>query len=55
VHAVGDLPEVEMLIVYSGQHYDYAMPKEFFNELTLLDPDMNLAVGSGSHGWQMVK
>ena len=53
VYAVRDFPEVEMLIVHTGQHYDYAMSREFFNELTLPDPVMNLAVGSGSHGWQM--
>ena len=52
VHAAKDFPEVELLIVHTGQHYDYAMSREFFNELALPDPVMNLAVGSGSHGWQ---
>ncbi|MDP2900311.1 MAG: UDP-N-acetylglucosamine 2-epimerase, partial [Candidatus Bathyarchaeota archaeon] len=28
------------------------MSREFFNELGLPDPVVNLGVGSGSHGWQ---
>jgi UDP-N-acetylglucosamine 2-epimerase len=28
------------------------MSREFFNELSLPDPVVNLEVGSGSHGWQ---
>ena len=39
-------------VVHTGQHYDYAMSREFFNELALPDPVVNLGVGSGSHGWQ---
>jgi UDP-N-acetylglucosamine 2-epimerase len=52
VHAAKDFPEVELLIVHTGQHYDYAMSREFFNELSLPDPIVNLGVGSGSQGWQ---
>jgi len=52
VHAAKGFPEVELFIVHTGQHYDYEMSKEFFNELSLPDPVVNLGVGSGSHGWQ---
>jgi len=52
VHVAKDFPDVELLIVHTGQHYDYAMSREFFNELALPDPVVNLGVGSGSHGWQ---
>ena len=40
------------MIVHTGQHYDYAMSREFFNELGSPDPVVNLGVGSGSRGWQ---
>ena len=37
-------------LVHTGQHYDDAMSATFFRELELPEPDVNLAVGSGSHG-----
>ena len=40
------------LLVHTGQHYDDAMSASFFRELELPDPDVNLGVGSGSHGAQ---
>ena len=40
------------MLVHTGQHYDYAMSKVFFNELGLYRPDRYLNVGSGSHGSQ---
>ncbi len=52
INAAKNFPEVELMIVHTGQHYDYAMSREFFNELALPDPVVNLGVGSGSHGWQ---
>ena len=41
--------------VHTGQHYDYAMDKVFFEELKLPKPDYHLGVGSGSHGEQTGK
>jgi len=52
VHAAEGFPEVELLIVHTGQHYDYELSREFFNELGLPDPAINLGVGSGSHAQQ---
>jgi UDP-N-acetylglucosamine 2-epimerase len=52
VNAAGGFPGVELLIVHTGQYNDYAVSREFFKELALLDPVVNLGVGSGSHGWQ---
>jgi UDP-N-acetylglucosamine 2-epimerase len=42
----------KLRLVHSGQHYDYSMNRVFFEELDLPEPDSNLEVGSGSHGWQ---
>ncbi len=44
-------PECEFLL-HTGQHYSKDMSRLFFDELALRKPDINLAVGSGSHAAQ---
>src|SRR5262249_21179267 len=44
--------ECEQLLVHTGQHYDENMSRLFFEQLGLPRPDLNLDVGSGSHGVQ---
>ncbi len=39
-------------LVHTGQHYDHAMSQVFFEEMGLPAPNINLEVGSGSHGRQ---
>ena len=39
-------------LVHTGQHYDDAMSKAFFDDLHLPRPDVNLEVGSASHAVQ---
>jgi len=39
-------------LVHTGQHYDYGMSQVFFEEMNIPEPNINLSVGSGNHGWQ---
>lgn len=45
-------PEIEVLIVHTGQHYDKEMSRHFFEELEIPEPYVNLEVGSASHAVQ---
>jgi UDP-N-acetylglucosamine 2-epimerase len=42
----------EEVLVHTGQHYDYAMSRLFFEELGIRAPDRHLEVGSGTHAEQ---
>ena len=42
--------KIRDVLVHTGQHYDYAMSKIFFEELGIKKPDYHLGAGSGSHG-----
>lgn len=48
-------PRIESLIVHTGQHYDPSMSDVFFNELAIPDVDLDLGIGSGSHGRQTAR
>jgi UDP-N-acetylglucosamine 2-epimerase (non-hydrolysing) len=42
----------QIVLVHTGQHYDYEMSKVFFDELGIPEPDYNLGIGSGTHAYQ---
>ena len=43
---------VDQSLVHTGQHYDDALSDQFFSDLEIPRPNLNLGVGSGSHGVQ---
>ena len=55
VHRAGVASGVEQVVVHTGQHYDDVMSASFFDSLGIPQPDVNLAVGSGSHAQQTAR
>lgn len=45
-------PKIRERVIHTGQHYDNNMSDVFFSELQIPDPEVNLGIGSGSHGRQ---
>jgi UDP-N-acetylglucosamine 2-epimerase (non-hydrolysing) len=47
--------KVWYIIVDTGQHYDENLSKIFFKQFNILEAEVNLNVGSGTHGQQLAK
>jgi UDP-N-acetylglucosamine 2-epimerase (non-hydrolysing) len=52
IEALRRYPDIHVMLVHTGQHYDHQMSTLFFVELGMPKPDVDLQVGSGSHGEQ---
>ena len=52
IEALRKRPRMSVMLVHTGQHYDRQMSELFFEELGMPKPDLDLQVGSGSHGEQ---
>jgi UDP-GlcNAc3NAcA epimerase len=50
LNANGERLGLHEYLVHTGQHYDENMSEVFFREMGIPTPNVNLAVGSGSHG-----
>lgn len=48
-------PNVEQILVHTGQHYDESLSKVFFDDLSIPRPDIDLEVRSGSHATQTAR
>jgi UDP-N-acetylglucosamine 2-epimerase (non-hydrolysing) len=45
-------PNLSVVLVHTGQHYDQNMSGGIFRDLHMSEPDINLGVGAGSHAEQ---
>lgn len=52
MNALKERDNVEQHLIHTGQHYDVNMSDVFFRQLGIPAPDINLAVGSGTHATQ---
>jgi UDP-N-acetylglucosamine 2-epimerase (non-hydrolysing) len=55
LRALEAYPQVETILVHTGQHYDKNLSDVFFEELEMKRPDVSLEVGSGKHGVQTAR
>ena len=45
-------PQIQPMLIHTGQHYDQKLSDIFFRQMGIPEPDVNLEVGSGSQAWQ---
>lgn len=56
INQIKKYPEIfNSILVHTGQHYDYELSKQIFNDLDIPEPDVYLDVGSASDSIQTAK
>jgi UDP-N-acetylglucosamine 2-epimerase (non-hydrolysing) len=55
VHRAAVARGLEQFVLHTGQHYDDSLSAAFFRDLGISEPDVNLAVGSGTHAGQTAR
>ena len=55
MHALKGNKKIQPILIHTGQHYDVKMSGQFFEELNIPAPDINLEVGSASHAVQTAR
>ncbi|GAB6165752.1 UDP-N-acetylglucosamine 2-epimerase (non-hydrolyzing) [Thermostilla marina] len=55
LRALAAYPQVEPVLIHTGQHYDPNLSDVFFTDLEMRRPDIYLEVGSGTHAAQTAR
>jgi UDP-N-acetylglucosamine 2-epimerase len=53
--AIAARPELRLVSLHTGQHYDRELSQVFYEELGLAEPDLRLESGSGTHAQQTAR
>jgi UDP-N-acetylglucosamine 2-epimerase (non-hydrolysing) len=52
LHALAEVPDLDVRVLHTGQHYDRALSGSFLEQLGMPQPHHYLGVGSGTHAEQ---
>ncbi len=52
IRQIEEDPEISLIFVHSGQHYDRNLFTQLLEDLELPYPEINIGVGSGTHSYQ---